>query len=128
MSKKSTQVYTVSLNGKNYVAQVKGDDKIQVDVNGKSYNATISEGGEVSQVSESNAPASTGETIAAPLAGSIVKVCVSEGQSVSAGEVLLVLEAMKMETEIKAPNDASIGQVNVKEGDSVSTGDTLLTL
>ena len=76
----------------------------------------------------SAAPASGGEPVPAPLAGNIFKVLVSPGETVEEGELLIILEAMKMETEIRAPRAGTIGTINAKVGDSVSVGDTLLTL
>ena len=79
--------------------------------------------------SERLAPAAAGgEPVEAPLAGNIWKVHVSPGQTVQEGDVLLILEAMKMETEVRASKAGTVGTVSVKEGDSVSVGDTLLTL
>ncbi len=71
---------------------------------------------------------SSGEPINAPMPGTIVSVKVSQGQSVSKGDVLLVLEAMKMENEIMSPKDAVISGVNVKKGDSVEAGMPLVFL
>jgi oxaloacetate decarboxylase alpha subunit len=81
-----------------------------------------------SSVSSRSSAPSSGEAIAAPLAGNIVKVCVAPGQSVVEGDTLLILEAMKMETEVKAATAATIANIHVKEGDSVSVGDTLITI
>jgi oxaloacetate decarboxylase alpha subunit len=69
-----------------------------------------------------------GEPVTAGLAGTIFKVLVAPGQQVAEGDVLMVLEAMKMETEISAPRGGTVGEVAVKEGDSVAVGETLLTL
>jgi biotin carboxyl carrier protein len=66
--------------------------------------------------------------IAAQIAGRIITVRVKAGDEVKAGEVLLLLEAMKMENEIKAPADGTIKEVLVKDGDRVSEGDTLLVI
>ena len=60
--------------------------------------------------------------------GTILAVNVKPGQAVKRGDVLVVLEAMKMENEIMAPNDGTVGTVNVAKGQSVQTGATLLTL
>jgi oxaloacetate decarboxylase alpha subunit len=62
------------------------------------------------------------------LAGNIFKVLVSPGQAVNADEVVIVLEAMKMETEVRAPRAGTVAEVLVQEGGSVAVGDTLLTL
>ena len=68
------------------------------------------------------------KTILAPLSGNIFKVNVSLGQKISSGEVVMILEAMKMETEVRATIDGVIQAISVKEGDVVQVGDTLLGL
>ncbi len=65
---------------------------------------------------------------AAPLSGTIWKVLVSPNQVINEGETLLILEAMKMETEVKATSSGTVVSVDVKEGDSVTVGQLLLTL
>ena len=72
--------------------------------------------------------AAAGEQIVSPMPGVIVKMNVKAGQAVKSGEVLAVLEAMKMENEIMAPHDANIVQVLVNQGDKVDTGTPLLVL
>jgi len=119
--------YTVNVNGKSYVAQVDAAGKVNVSINGKTYQTDITEGGEVS-TSSAAAPAETGVEIPAPLAGNIFKVLVGPGDEVEEGQVVMILEAMKMETEVSAPQAGTVSSVTVKEGDSVSVGDTLLTL
>ncbi|MCJ8312018.1 MAG: sodium-extruding oxaloacetate decarboxylase subunit alpha [Saccharospirillaceae bacterium] len=118
--------YTVNVAGKSYVTQVADNGSMTVNVNGQSYSVDVSEGGEVS-TSVATA-ATSGETIPAPLAGNIFKVLVSPGQQVAEGEIVMILEAMKMETEISAPKAGTVGEVLVKEGDSVTVGDALFTL
>src|SRR5690606_23903302 len=76
-----------------------------------------------------SAPAAgTGEPQLAPLAGNIFKVLVQPGQMVQEGDLVIILEAMKMETEIRAFKAGTISGVNVKVGDAVSVGDSLLTI
>ena len=115
-------------------AQSGGIESYSVRVNGQAYQVEVGPGGEISDIapvaaSVAAAPAvASGEPLAAPLAGNIFKVLVSPGQQVAAGEVVMILEAMKMETEVRAVNAGVVGQVSVKEGDSVTVGQTLLTL
>ncbi|MBS2789780.1 biotin/lipoyl-containing protein, partial [Klebsiella pneumoniae] len=105
-----------------------------VEVGGKAFVVKVSDGGDVSQLtaaapaSASAAPAGAGTPVTAPLAGTIWKVLASEGQTVAAGEVLLILEAMKMETEIRAAQAGTVRGIAVKAGDAVAVGDTLMTL
>ena len=74
------------------------------------------------------APAAGSENINSPMPGTILDVKVANGAAVKAGEVLLVLEAMKMENEIKAPHDATVAAVLVKKGDTVDSGTPLVSL
>ncbi len=115
-----------------------GDAIYTVDVEGKSYTVTVNSGGDLTGiVSLKNATPSTAEkasapseslVINAPLAGNIVKVVIEVGQKVNAGDKLVVLEAMKMETDVTAPQDGTVLAVNVREGDAVSVGDILTSL
>jgi oxaloacetate decarboxylase alpha subunit len=74
------------------------------------------------------APSADAEVIAAPLAGTIFKVNVSSGDSVNEGDVVFILEAMKMETEVRAARAGVVSDVYVKEGDSVAVGSPLISL
>lgn len=67
-------------------------------------------------------------TVEAPMPGKILNIKVSEGQAVKFGEVVVIMEAMKMETEIVAPADGTVSKILVKAGDSVDTGATLVAL
>ena len=108
-----------------------------VNVNGQRYVVEVSEGGEISQVVAA-APASvaapvtarggSGESFRAPLAGNIFKVHVKVGQNVAKDELLMVMEAMKMETELRAPKAGIIHTISVAEGNAVGVGDELLTI
>ncbi len=104
-----------------------------VKVDGKVFNVEVGPSGELSaseQAPSANAEPSSGagEEVAAPLAGNVFKVVVKAGQQVQEGDVLIVLEAMKMETDIKADRAGTVAEVFAKEGDSVAVGDALLTL
>ncbi len=117
-----------------------GPETYTVDVNGKKYVVAVSEGGEISQIqgeggasalAASSAPAPAvgeGEPVIAPLGGNIFKVLVSPGDAVEDGDVLIILEAMKMETEIRAPKAGTVGEVFIKVGDAVSVEDEMLTI
>lgn len=69
-----------------------------------------------------------GEVVEAPMPGSIFKISVSKGDTVKAGDVLMILEAMKMENEILAPEDGKIIDIPVSEGTAVDTGDKLIII
>lgn len=111
-------------------------DVYTVTVNQKSYVVKVDEGGDISQVQPvastvekvSSAPQGDHLDIHAPLAGNIWKVPVKQGQEVNEGDVLVILEAMKMETEIKAARSGVIHQIEVNEGDAVEVDDKLLIL
>lgn len=74
------------------------------------------------------APAAGATTVEAPMPGKILNIKVSAGQAVKFGETVIVMEAMKMETEIVAPADGTVAQILVKAGDAVDTGAALVTL
>ncbi|MDQ7727953.1 sodium-extruding oxaloacetate decarboxylase subunit alpha [Halomonas sp. SpR8] len=115
-----------------------GPETYTIKLNGKSFVVEVSEGGELGEVQEQTAastyapkveaPASSGESIDAPLAGNIFKVNVRPGDSVAEGDVVIILEAMKMETEVRASSAGTVSKVNVSEGDSVDVDDKLIEL
>ena len=109
--------------------------KYRVNVNGTQYDITLEVlEGEAAAAAPKAAPATApaapagAQAINAPMPGTILAVNVKPGQAVKRGDVLVVLEAMKMENEIMAPNDGTVGTVNVAKGQSVQSGATLLTL
>ena len=115
------EVYTVEVSGKSYVVQV-GE--------GGDIEGIKPLGGAGSTPAAAAAPAAVGggEPQAAPLAGNIFKVLVQPGQAVEEGQLVIILEAMKMETEIRAFKAGTVGAVNVKVGDAVAVGDSLLAI
>ncbi len=116
------EVYTVTVNGKEFVVQVAdGGDITGIKPVGELKANTAAAPTEATAAGE-------GEAQPAPLAGNIFKILVSEGDSVEEGQVVIILEAMKMETDVCAVKAGTVASINVKVGDAVSVGDTLLTI
>ena len=123
-SEEDEGIYTVSFKGQSYTVNVSAGGTIK-SVGTSSDTSELSS--EDSQVSSE--PLVNGkEDISAPLSGTIWKILVSPNQNVKKGDTLLILEAMKMETEIKATRSGVVLNVGVKEGDSVTVGQLLFSL
>jgi oxaloacetate decarboxylase alpha subunit len=112
-----------------------GPEAYRVSVNGISYDVVVAASGSVEAVTpqpgqEPAAPAPRGAGLAvpAPLTGTVYKVNVAAGEQVSEGDVIIILEAMKMETEIRSPASGVVNAVNVREGDRAQAGDPLLSI
>ena len=118
--------FTITVDGNEYVVKVdEGGDVTQLAaVNG----APTSLGGSAAAAGAAPVAAGGGDPVASPLAGNIFKVMVQPGDQVAEGDLVIILEAMKMETEIRAPKAGTIGSVNAKEGSAVKVGDTLYTI
>lgn len=111
-----------------------------VRVDGKVYSVEVAASGALERVesagdapkpdnaSQSDAAPSGGQAINAPMAGNIFKINVREGQQVASGDVVIILEAMKMETEIRSAHDGEVSEILVKQGDAVSSGQALISL
>ena len=114
----SDSSYLVTVDDQEYSVTLKSDNSV-----------SINDGSQVNQVTSSpSVQAGTGEAILAPLGGNIFRVIVSEGESVAADSTILILEAMKMETEIKAPSAGVVGKIFVKPGDTVKPGTPLFEI
>ncbi|BCX89408.1 oxaloacetate decarboxylase (Na+ extruding) subunit alpha [Methylomarinovum tepidoasis] len=111
-----------------------GPASYTVTVNQKVYHVEVAPSGQVTSVRpgtpQAAAPASGGEShaVTAPMAGTILKVNVTPGDVVKEGDVVVIMEAMKMETEVRAKQGGTVQGVMVKEGDAVAVDDVLLTL
>jgi len=116
-----------------------GDEVYTVSVEGVSYTVSVSAGGDVTGMvpvtggaaaadvgASAGAVPDGGDPVPAPLAGNIFKIVVKPGQQVEEGDTLMILEAMKMETNVSASRAGTVGSINVSEGDKVTVGDTLL--
>ena len=105
-----------------------------ITVNGRAYAVTVEEGAAAAgapvaaPVAAAPAGAAGSVQVTAPMPGKVVAVKASVGQAVKKGEVVLVLEAMKMENDIVAPEDGTIASINVANGDAVESGAVLATL
>ena len=118
----------------NAKAPQNGPASYSVRVDGKVYEVEVAPGGALSSVKpvvEENIPASasvTGNsTLNAPLAGNIWKIVTKAGAAVKRGDIVIIMEAMKMETEVRAVSDGVVANIHVAAGDSVSTGDVLIS-
>jgi methylmalonyl-CoA carboxyltransferase small subunit len=85
-------------------------------------------GGGIVAPTTASVQAASANAVVAPLAGSVAKVLVEEGEEIAAGQVLLILEAMKMETEITAPKAGTVARILVEKGTAVQAGEGLIEL
>ena len=115
-------------------APAAGDSGVYtVKVNGQAYVVEVNEGGEVESLACAPAPvtaaaAAEAEAVSAPLSGNIFEVRVAAGDTVAEGDVIVILEAMKMETEVRSFRSGTVVDVSVKVGDTVSVGEALISL
>ncbi len=117
-----TNTDNIIINGEKFEVKLDGNKAI---VNGKEY--TIGEEKVATPTAEQPAQASgVGGIITAPMPGMVTQVLVSEGQAVKAGDTLVVVEVMKMETPIKAATDGTVKHLFVKKGDNIKTGDKVV--
>ena len=126
--------YKVTLNGKTYEVEVEQGKAMLID----EYEAYAPAAAPAPVAAPAAAPVAAapaaptavaaGEVVAAPMPGNILAVNVSQGQAVKAGDVLVILEAMKMENEICAPKDGTVTQVVTSKGSVVDTGAPLVVI
>jgi len=128
---KSSKAPSKSVSNSNKVKA----EQYSVKVDGKVYDVVVAQGGELKEVTlkdsehiPQSASVASGETLNAPLAGNIFKIKVKAGQVVNEGDVVIIMEAMKMETEIRATHTGTIAEVLVSEGDAITTGDAMIAL
>jgi biotin carboxyl carrier protein len=124
-------VYSLILDGKSHESYIaRGDDNWQVLLRGRLYPVTVEDEREKRlRAAAGGGVAESGEFILkAPMPGLVVAVPVREGQEVKRGQVILILESMKMQNELKAPRDGVIQRIKVKAGESVEQKQTLLSV
>lgn len=109
-------VYSVTVSGEKFVVQVEEGGEV-----GAVQPVAADTAGDTTTATQHAAP------LTSPLAGNIFKIHVLPGQAVQAGDVVIILEAMKMETEVRAPQAGTVSKLSVREGDVVSVGDVLLS-
>lgn len=114
--------YIVSLNGKNYEVEVEETSAAITQIT----DAPAAPAAPAAQAAP--APAGGGQNVTAPMPGTVLAVKASQGQAVKAGDVLFILEAMKMENEIVAPCAGTVKQISVQKGASVDTGAVLAVI
>ena len=110
------ETYSVNVDGRNFKVAV-GPGGTNVTINQEEVSAAYA-----------TPASSSGEVVAAPMAGTILKILVEVGASVAKGDVVVIMEAMKMETEIRTKVAGIVSAINVKEGGTVASGDTLISL
>lgn len=117
-------LYAILRNGRSLQARV---IKGQVEIGGRTLNVDVRDPRERTRKG-SGAGTSGRQNILAPMPGKVIRVLVAAGDAVEAGQGLIVVEAMKMQNEMKAPKAGTIAQVNVIEGATVAVGETLLVI
>lgn len=126
--------YKITLNGKTYEVEVEAGKAVLLDEYEACAPAPAAAAAPAAVAAAPAAPAAApvsikdGEAVTAPMPGNIIRVDVKEGDSVKAGQILAILEAMKMETEIPAPKDGTVVQVVTSKGAVVETGSPLVVI
>jgi biotin carboxyl carrier protein len=127
----SQPVYSLIVNGESFDAHVFPDEEVwQVHFQGNTYSVQVEDEREKRLRTALNGAALERREfhLKAPMPGMVISVAVQSGQTVKKGDVLLILESMKMQNELKSPRDGIVGRVRVAAGDRVEKKDTLLSV
>ena len=129
--------YRVKVNNKEFMVEVSADEAGAIGgaIGGKSIKPTGNASPTMSAPTPAPAPSPVSEAasgneqvITAPLAGNVFKLAVEQGQEVKEGDVLMVLEAMKMESEVRSPYNGRVSSIHIRQGDSVAVGAKIMSL
>ena len=120
--------YIVTLNGKNYEVEVEETDAVVTAVTDAAAAQPAAPAPAAPAAPAPAAPVGDGVKVTAPMPGNILDVRVSVGQTVKRGEVMFILEAMKMENDIVAPQDGTVRQILANKGAAVNTDQVLATI
>lgn len=124
-------VYSLIVDGRSHESYIyQGEENWQVLLRGRLYPVTVEDEREKRlRAAAGGGVAETGEFhLRAPMPGLVVAIPVTEGQEIHKGQVILILESMKMQNELKAPRDGTIGRIRVKAGETVEQRQTLLSM
>ena len=116
--------YSVSIDNKIYNVKINGDEAI---VNGQSFNISVNDG-DVEDSSNNSNGSSEGSEIVSPMNAKVISVNLNVGDVVNEGDIVFIVEAMKMEVEVKAASSGKISSIDAKAGDQVSSGDKMATI
>ena len=120
-------VFSILVDGRSHVARVaRRDGGLSVWVDGRRY--VLETGGRDTEFAATGGAAGASGSIKAPMPGTVVKVSVSEGDEVTTGQSLAIVEAMKMEHDVRSPLDGVVEKVNVAAGDSVGTTEPMIEI
>lgn len=123
------RIYKIKVNGKTYEVKVMGITEVEpTEVTTVKGSVPQAKAAPVAQPKPAASVSGEGTPVPAPMQGTILDVKVKAGDAVKAGQVLCILEAMKLENEIKAPKDGTIVSVSVSKGQQVNSKDTLVVL
>lgn len=122
-------LYSLIVSNKSYLTNIKSEENIYlVDVNSESFEIEVLDEAAKRMAQKKKEPEAGKQIIKAPMPGKIVKILVKEGEEVEPGSGMIVVEAMKMENELKSSSKGIVKEISVEEGVVVNAGDTLIVV
>lgn len=120
----------ITVNGKTYEVQVEETDSVEIAPQPIQNNSTTAAAPAQQEKPVETKPTASaaGQSVTSPMPGNILDVKISQGDSVKMGQILIILEAMKMENEITSPCDGIVSSVLVRKGDAVDAGAVMVTI